>query len=242
MKNKNYNYPVGSVVRIVISFLLAVLDMFFLYQAAGHVFGIKENAITMALAFLIASIANYSAFQWGKDNGESQSKKMNGGGVLWILIGCLYAGIRVANIAMNKAGSVTSEICQIIILAVFYYFTGTTIRNSARKIFDADAVSFRRARKQFEIYHKALARMEKPIKKDLATLKNYNKHYEALKRQKDEIERGIEKTEKATASTIEGLVMKHNPNIDPTEAHKVVVDSLNEARTKFKEQNAKGVK
>lgn len=234
MKKQNYNFPIGHAIAIVISFLLAILDMIFLYRAVQSVFG-QSRVMAMIISLGIASIANYSAFQWGALIGSRARKRFSFNSFLWIFIGFLYAAIRGINIYMHPDKlDIRSEIFQMVVLAIFYIGTGLTIRSSAAHIFDADAVRYRKARKEFEEVHRYLAKTEKSLTEDFAILKNYGNHYEALLNQKNEIERGIEKTEKATAAAITGLVLKNNPTINATQAHIVMEESLDDAKRKLK--------
>ena len=240
MKRQNYNIPVGSIVIIVVSFLLAIFDMLFLYSAVQKVFG-QPRFMAMLTSFTIATIANFNAFMWGKDNGEKQNKKMTAGGIIWVLIGVGYAVIRAIDIIKRLDSpelNLLGDLFQIAFLGLIYPFTGLEIRKNAAIYFDADAIRYRRARKEFEEYHKLLAKTETPIVKDMAILKNYNKHYKSLTAQRNEIYRGIEKTEKATAAAITGLVLKNNPVIDATATHNAMEQTLKEARDKFDNKKA----
>lgn len=239
MKKKNYNFPVGGVIAIVVSFALAVLDMMFLYKAVQSVFS-QTRLMSMVISLGIATVANYSALQWGADNGKNQNNKFTYNSFMWIFIGLFYAAIRTLNIVFNyEELNIAGELFQIVILAIFYIGTGVTIRSSAKNICDADAMRYRKAKKEFEELHRMLAAAEKPIVKEMAALKDFKKHYDSLERQKGEIERGIEKTERATAAAITSLVLKNNPGIDSAATHRVMEESLEKAREKFKAKNEK---
>ena len=69
-KYRSFEFPVLRAVFVVVSFMLAILDMLFLYKAlqriVGSIIGNTDQAgLFMIVAFIIATVANVTALLWG---------------------------------------------------------------------------------------------------------------------------------------------------------------------------------
>jgi len=228
---KNPDFPAGKLVLIIVSFLLGLLDMNLLSTAIQPLMGFNRGTAMMT-AFLIATIANFMALTWGLEDGKNMSKKMCTkssivGFLMWMAIGFIYAGIRIANIAIHKDDVIVSgEIVTMIFLAISYISTGFLIHNSMRDISWADAVALRKARSKFEEYHEVIAEDGARINEALGILARYQIHYESLDAQRNKIESAISKAERATMSTIVSRMLTINTDISPAAAQKVMDDVL----------------
>ena len=131
---KNTDFPTYRVVYIVVSFLLGLLDMELLYVAIHQLLSL-DNGMSMVVALILATAANFMALTWGIGNGKrleekTINKRSLGEFVGWVAIGVIYTIIRVVNLT-NKIGTdnfnLIGDIIQMAILAVSYIGTGTLI-------------------------------------------------------------------------------------------------------------------
>jgi hypothetical protein len=239
---KDPDFPVHRVVFIVVSFLLGLLDMTLLYRAF-HDLTQLNNGMSMIISFIIATIANFTALTWGWENGRhlakrTINKRTVGEFIIWLAIGIMYAVIRAINI-INKLGNPElnwmGETIQIVILAISYIGTGVLIQSSAREIWDAECVAFRKARKKFNRLHEDVADASADLHEDIGILKKYNMNYSALEHQKNKIEFAIRKSEKAVMADIVSMTCAKNPMISPVQANKVMEQVLDSAGVNIKE-------
>ena len=243
---KSLKFPVASVVYIVVSFLLGLLDMTLLYKIVGPLMGL-DNAMAMFVAFLLATIANFTALTWGKANGDNMAEKsINkhsvGSFIAWVFIGIVYLAIRIAGLFLVSRPEGTSDINywvgQILtmsILAISYIGTGVLIASSSRTIWDREAKDMRRLTKEFNQAHDDLAKATADLDQNISILSKYHLNYPSLERQYKKIESAIYRAEDATMSDIVGKVVAAHPEINPREAHNVK-DEIMEKRKKNEEK------
>lgn len=225
---KNPDFPVYRVVFIVVSFLLGLLDMTLLYKVVHQLMRLG-NGPSMLVSFIVATIANFTALTWGWGNGKrlekhSINKRSIGEFFAWFAIGCMYAAIRTVNIVQNfntEGFNWTGEIIQIVILAISYIGTGVLIQSSAREIWDADCVSFRKAKRNFDSLHADIADAAADLQESIGILRKYDSNYKSLDDQKKEIEMAIHKSEEAVMADIVAVTVSNNPMISPIAANKV---------------------
>lgn len=239
---RSLKYPVGELAIIVASFLLAILDMTFLYKALQNIIPGLERFMAMLVALILATVANFTALMWGRANGEHLKKSLNkhsiGFFIGWLIIGFIYAGIRTYNIikgvSTGRSIDIGGEIVQIIILAVSYIGTGTLIAQSEARIRDKIAVRARKEKKEFELLHAELAEKEAEIEKTISTLDSFDEIYQSLDNQYDKIKESIFRAEKASMEEVTGKIIEQNPGITPSHIY-AVRDEFLESR---KNENA----
>ena len=230
---KNPDFPIGSLLLIIFSFLLGFLDMSFLSQSFVS-FGMDSFLARLA-SLLLATMANFMAFTWGKGNGERMEKKtLNKRSLLecflWIVIGIVYIVMRILEMVKLDRGSGSfldiygDKIVMTAVLAVSYISTGILIQQSARKICWADAVAVRKAKKKFEDSREDLAEDSSELSESIGILSRFDMHFKSLEIQRKKIENGIYKAEKATMSDIVSKMLTRNTEISPSAAREVMDD------------------
>lgn len=232
-KYKDPSIPVIRIIYIIASFLLGLLDMTLLYRAMHSLTGMA-NGMSMLVSFMVATAANFIALTWGWGNGrrmeeKSLNKKSIGEFFAWLAIGIMYAVIRVLNIVMhfNDEGfSWIGEVVQIAILAISYASTGILISSSAREIWDAESVSYRKAKRKFDAAHEELARNSAILNGSIGIMERYDLNYKSLDNQREKVSRAITKAEKATMADIVGKMVTKNPVISPAAANEVMTQVI----------------
>ena len=233
------DFPYFRVVMIIVSFALGLLDMMFLYRAVHNLTGLGNGA-SMFAAFAIAEVANFTAFMMGVQNGENSSKRAinkNTGGLFaaWVVLGIGYATIRVLNfikLTSSPDFSLEGELLQFFILGISYIGTGTTIWSSARRIFDRKANNYRKAKKEFEFAKQNLDNAFATLQSNYSAIINYDINYKNLDTMKNNIEKNIELSERATMNDLGGKVLKSNPGANPALVKQVIDDILEERKEK----------
>lgn len=245
---KNPDFPIIRVVFIIASFSLAILDMMLLYRILPNIFTAIEEYQAMLIAFLLATVANFTALTWGWNNGRrlekrAVNKRSLGEIFFWIAIGAAYAAIRVMDLLnkmeANPEYDVMGDIVQMVILAISYIGTGVLIQSSAREIWDADCVAFRKAKKKFDILHNDIADASADLHESIGILKKYDSNYATLDKQKAEIETAIHKSEEAVMSDIVAVTLKKYPMISPAAANQVKEQVLEEAGIEIRKPSKK---
>lgn len=232
-KGKNFETPVLRIVFIIVSFMLAILDMILLQEKIGIVFRMN-NVFAMATALIIATIANFMALTWGWGNGKRLEKKsLNKRSLrdftLWAVIGCSYVAFRLLpslhpdwfDIEPEDITGLQEEIMQIVVLGISYVGSGLLIQDSAREIWDNDCVRARKAKKKFMELREDLAADSADIRESISILNNYEKNYKTLELQKKKTVSAINKAEIATMSDIETEMKKAHPEISPADCRRV---------------------
>ena len=232
-RKKNPNMPVVRIIFIVISFLLAFLDMALLSKSWHRATG-QDVATSTFVAFALATAANFIALTWGWGNGrrlenKTINKRSVGEAIAWIIIGIVYIAVRA--IEISKLGAdfdklIIGKVAEMAVLAVSYVGTGILITTSAREIFDADCVAYRLAKKEFEQAHDEIAENDAIIRQAIGVLEQYNLNYEALDSQKEKISSAIKKAERGTMESIAGIQeVKHN--INPVFVNEIIDEVVN---------------
>ena len=238
-KRKNPNLPVIRIVFIVISFLLALLDMTLLSKSWEIVTGHDPSTSTF-VAFALATAANFIALTWGWGNGRRSEKKLInkrsfGEAAAWIVIGIVYLVVRVIEIFVKIDGggedfNMIGKLAEMSVLAVSYIGTGFLIVTSARELFDADCVAYRRAKKEFEEAHNEIATNDAILRQAIGVLEQYDLNYEALDSQKEKISSAIYKAEQGTMESIAGIeVAKHN--INPVYVNEIIEEVIGKKKS-----------
>lgn len=239
---KNTDFPTYRVIYIVVSFLLGILDMGLLYISI-HQLTSLSNGMSMIVALILATAANFMALTWGMGNGKrleekAINKRSLGEFMGWVTIGIIYTVIRVVNL-MNKIGTddfnLVGDIIQMAILAVSYIGTGTLIQSSAREIFDADTSNFRRTKRKFEQAHEDIADADADLREAIGIMTKYNLNYKSLEKQRDKISNSIYKSEKAVMANLVGIMCSENQDISPAMANKVMEEVIEQNRTRQRE-------
>lgn len=243
-KGKEIDLPVHRVIFIIVSFMLAILDMILLQEKIQIVFRMS-NVFAMATALIIATIANFMALTWGWGNGKRlEAHAINPRSLrdfgLWVLIGFAYAAFRILpslapewfDIPPEEVAPLKSEILQIVVLAISYIGSGLTIQDSAREIWDRDCVKARKAKKRFYELREDLAADSADIRESISILNNYGKNYKSLELQKKKTESAINKAEVATMSDIVTRMKIVHPEISPSDCKRVMQEVL-ESRNKL---------
>ena len=243
-KGKNIDLPIYRVVFIIVSFLLAILDMIMLQEKVQIVFGIS-NIFAMLVALIIATIANFMALTWGWGNGKRLERRaLNRRSArdfsLWVLIGLSYAAFRIIPVLWperfpgmeSRDTSIVVEVMQIVILGISYIGSGLLIQDSAREIWDNDCVRARKARKRFQELRDDIAADSADIRESISILNNYGKNYKSLEAQKKKTENAIGKAEAATMADIVTKMKTIHPEISPSDCRKVM-DEVLQSRKKW---------
>lgn len=234
----NPDFPYFRVVMIIVSFMLGLLDMMFLYRAIHNLTGLGNGA-SMFAAFAIAEVANFTAFMMGQQNGENMSKhainkKSAGLFAAWVILGIGYATIRILNfisIINTPDFNLNGELLQFFILGISYIGTGTTIWSSSRHIFDKRAHDYRKAKKDFELARENLNNAFAELQSNYGSIINYNVNYKNLDTLKKNIEDNIKLSEKATMSDLGGKVLKaHQSEVNPVLIRQVIDKVLDERK------------
>lgn len=239
---KNTDFPTYRVVYIVVSFLLGLLDMELLYVAI-HQLTSLNNGMSMVVALILATAANFMALTWGMGNGKrleekSINKRSLGEFLGWVTIGLIYTTIRVVNL-INKIGTddfnLIGDIIQMAILAVSYIGTGTLIQASACEIFDADTSNFRRTKRKFEQAHEDIADADADLREAIGIMMKYDLNYKSLDKQRDKISNSIYKSEKAVMANLVGIMCSENQEISPSMANKVMEEVIEQNKNRQRE-------
>lgn len=241
---KSADIPVSKIIFILVSFLLALLDMTFLSEAFTVInpeFFTEGTARLVAL--FIATMANFMALIWGIGNGKRMEKKtVNPRSaaefLFWLIIGLGYVAIRIARIVIEydrgEGVNTLGEVIMMSVLAVSYISTGILIHSSARELAWSDAVQLRRTKKKFEESREALAADAADINESIGILCRYKTHFNSLEIQRKKIENSIQKTEKATMSDLTTKVLTKNKNISPVAAREVMAKVIASYRNEDK--------
>ncbi|MBO7720519.1 hypothetical protein J6S35_02705 [Candidatus Saccharibacteria bacterium] len=231
IKKKRVEFPIGSLILTIASFLLAIFDMIMLQGPVNHLTHLG-NGMSMIFSFVLATVANFTALLWGKENGENLSehsinKHSRGFFITWVIIGLVYAMIRLLDLFFTPGAmdNLLGNIIQIIPLTVSYVGTGTLISASAKRMFDSETAEARRAKKEFDYYHEKLSVEVAEIERAINMLQNYDRHYDSLKLQRNKTYLSISKTERSAMSDIVGRVISSN-DIEPSLAYSVMEDVL----------------
>ena len=239
---KNTDFPTYRVVYIVVSFLLGLLDMELLYVAIHQLLSL-DNGMSMVVALILATAANFMALTWGIGNGKrleekTINKRSLGEFLGWVAIGAIYTIIRVVNLT-NKIGTdnfnLIVDIIQMAILAVSYIGTGTLIQASAREIFDADTSNFRRTKRKFEQIHEDIADADADLREAIGIMAKYDLNYKSLEKQRDKISNSIYKSEKAVMANLVGIMCSENQEISPSMANKVMEEVIEQNKNRQRE-------
>lgn len=249
-KYQSFDFPVGRVVIIVVSFLLAVFDMFFLYKAlkntVGTILGDSTQSMTfMLVALILATIANFTALMWGIENGRRMQKrsinKHSIGYFLgWFAIGVGYLVIRIVDLRRSMESgdgvNISGSLISMGLLVISYIGTGTLIQASAREIFDAELSTLRKAKKKFERANEDLADSYADIKESIGVLKSYEINYRTLNVQYKKCLTSMIRTENAAMSVIVGRMLAKHNDMNPKLADEVLKSVINERNDKWLEQ------
>lgn len=233
---KDLSSPVGKWIIIAACFILGVLDMIMLRDAVRTLLHMS-NFFASVTAFALATVANFTALMWGRESGQhSQEKSLNKYSIvnflIWTAIGIFYMVIRVTNIITNSGSiNVVGEVIQMLLLVILYISTGLTISAEARVIFDGDVAEYRKIKKEFEFSTEDLADEAARIQEQLGILEKYDRNYVSLDLQKNKISASIYKAEESTMADIVGKTVAANPEITPSEAHKVMEEVLDKRDT-----------
>lgn len=226
MRKFGYKVPFVTYVLMIASFALALLDMTMLRDSVGAILRTDIDTSSI-LAMAIATIANLFALDWGRENGRNKSaKKLNKNSITgflgWVLFGLVYVILKIT--AAFKSGSVdwVTECAEFVILAASYIFSGLSIENSAREIWDADSSACRAAEESYNSQRKNIAVEDSKINKMLSSLENYNQNYDTLDRQYKKQQDAIRHAEDAVINTILGKTLQDNPSVLPDDAKKVI--------------------
>jgi hypothetical protein len=179
------------------------------------------------IAFILATFANFCAFEWGRINGKNKSKhifnKKSAIGFLgWLAFAVVYGVIEYTSTINQKNIDWTAQVGQYVILVASYVMSGLMIEKSAREMNDIDAVACRASEKEYKTTMKRLARVDSRINYMLSALENYNQNYDSLNEQYEKQLEAINHAEDSAINEILGRTLQNNPEITPTEAQKVV--------------------
>ena len=244
MSKKKTEAPAILWVLVIGSFALAFMDMMFLGQALTELtkdtsFALNTGVANVA-AFALATVANLTALMWGSTNGRTLAKKTvnkdsRSWFISWVILGLVYAGIRVASmmVAMNSGEgdstqNILGQILIMVILAVSYIGSGTAIQWASRQIFDADVKEYQEAKRKFTEAHRKISHRKAALKEVINVLDDYDQNFEALDKQYDKIKMAIVKSEKAVMAEVVGKTVTQNPTIDPVKAGEVMEEVLEE--------------
>lgn len=225
---KNITMPT---IIIIVCFVLGFLDMMFLRESiatlAGQ--GPEESGI---IALAIATVANFSALLWGQGKGEGGEDKKIGrikarsSFWTWVGIGFIYLAFRISALSVSIVDgaeiiNIIGEIVNMILLAILYISTGTTISAKAREIFDAGARACRLAKKKFTEADKKLLKKIHKLNVTMGALESYQNNYDYLNIQVAEQSKTIAKFENATMADAESQMLHQHVDIDAVDLHKV---------------------
>lgn len=229
MKQKKiYNRPFLWTV-VVISFLLAIMDMFFLQNVFEKYFEFELFGASFS-ALALATAANISALLWGKQKGERESGKGFLGG--WVFLGLAYFMLRtipfVNEIVLPgkwEFSPIMKQLGPVLILAISYIGTGTAIEWAANQLWDLDVVKYLKTKKEFEAQEELIANNRSALLKMIKDLEEYDNNYTILDKQYDACAKKIFKYEQATLNMIAGKTKELNPSIDP-EAVNTIMEAV----------------
>lgn len=217
---------------IVVSFGLAIFDMFFLRDVFRDNLGfdlIGASVVSLALA----TAANITALLWGRQKGLRDSWKSFMVG--WIFLGVAYAAIRsisfVNNVVLDDDWSfeaIMEQLIPVIVLTISYMGTGFMLQWAGSKLWDLDVVNYLEYKKSFKTIHKKVIKNRATILEMEKRLREYEKNYDSLNHQYDIHMEKIRKNEQATMSLIVAKTIADHPEISPTAANKVMNEVLEE--------------
>lgn len=226
------------VIIIAICFILGIADMIFLRGAMNTLIGLPMSMASI-MALILATVANFAALLWGRATGEhSEEHSINRysltGFIPWLIIGFCYMAIRVLNLLKTietgtntpELSDYTGEIIQMVILAILYVSTGTTISAEARIIFDQNENEYRHRAHIFKKQHQDLSADAADLQEKIGQLKGYDRNYKALQLQYEKIKQSIRKAEAASMADIVGKTLRAHPEITPSEAHAIMNEIL----------------
>lgn len=228
---KSIHFPTSAVLIIIACFALGVADMVMLEKAMRNVFNMDAGIGSYALAFIIATVANFTALMWGKENGEKlQKRSINKYSLLpfalWAVIGVAYALIRVMFIVQVQASPeeyeetfsaamLISECVQAAVLAILYIGTGTTIAQNAAVIFDYDCERYRNAKKNYETLRARIGNEQRILMNQIRTLETFeNNSAQGLRGQYEGMKDKIKQEQIALVSYIAAKTAEKNPHVD----------------------------
>lgn len=230
-------------IAIVVSFLLAIMDMFFLKEVFERYFYFPDWGGALS-ALALATAANISALLWGKQKGERESGK----GFLWgwILLGIAYFVLRLIPfynevIAKNtwELKPIIEHLGRAIILAISYIGTGTMIEWAASQLWDIDIVNYLKTKNEFESQNAIIANNRSAVLKMVEDLENFDNNYKILDKQYDKCVDKIFKYDEATINMTAGKTKRLNLDIDPEEVDKIVNRVLENRRKNIEKSHNK---
>ena len=230
---------------LVVSFLLAVLDMAFLRDVLNdNVFDGHSEIIASFIALVLATAANVSALLWGKEKGERKSGRAFMIG--WIFLGLAYMVIRsisfVNNVVLDDEwdfNTVIAEIVPVIILSISYIGTGTMLQWAGKQLWDYDIVNYLKNKKAFKEEHTRIANNYSSITEMIKNLEEYDANYECLESQYKKHLEKIRKNEESTMSLIVAKTIAQYSEITPEYANQVMSEVLAERDQKNERAHSK---
>lgn len=229
MKHKfSYKIKLMDTFLLLLGFGLAIYDMWVLKDGINLI--VPSASLEFGapiIAFILATIANTCALEWGIANGKNKCKhiinKKSALGLFgWIVFGIVYFVIEYTSTIRNEDVEWNAQISQYIILAASYIISGLMIQKGAREIFDADALACRDSEKEYRAKMRKLARTDSRINYMLSALENYNQNYDTLSGLYAKQLEAIEHAEDSSINEVLGRTLQNNPDITPSEAQKVV--------------------
>lgn len=236
IRKKIYNRTFLTI-AIIISFLLAIMDMFFLKEVFEKYFHFADWGGALS-ALALATAANITALLWGKQKGERESGK----GFLWgwIFLGIAYFVLRLIPfynevVAKNawELKPIIEHLGRAIILAISYIGTGTMIEWAAIQLWDINIVNYLKTKKEFESQNDIIANNRSALLKMVEDLENFSDNYKVLDKQYENCANKIFKYEEATINMTAGKTKRLNLDIDPEEVDKIVGRVLEKRKRKI---------
>lgn len=217
---------------IVVSFGLAIFDMFFLRDVLKDNLGFDLIGASIA-SLALATAANTTALLWGRQKGLRDSWKpfMYG----WIFLGIAYAIIRsisfVDGIVIDNDWSfdaIMEQLVPVIVLTISYVGTGTMLEWAGSKLWDIDVVNYLESKKAFKRAHAKIIKNRAALLEMAKRLREYKKNYESLDHQYSINLKKIRKNDYSTMSLIAAKTIADYPEITPSAANKVMNEILEE--------------
>lgn len=237
MKN-SYKLPFFKIFFMGISFLLAFLDMTMLRDSIKLILTSIGSGMSSLIAFMIATMANLLAFEWGKSKAESEPKKPINKSALvgkwgWIFFGIIYIILKISeglnqglfetDIDINNLTQFVGSFC---ILAGSFITSGLIIASGAEDIFNREAQACRSSESEFNETRHELASEDAKINKKLSILENYESNFTSTRTQYLRHKKAITGAERAVCNEILGKTLQECEDIDPADAQKIVEDIL----------------
>ncbi len=242
IRKKIYNRTFLSMI-IIVSFLLAIMDMFFLKEVFEKYFQFPDWGGALS-ALALATAANISALLWGKQKGERESGK----GFLWgwIFLGIAYFILRLIpfynEVALKDAWEfklIIEHLGRAIVLAISYIGTGVMIKWAASQLWDINIVNYLKTKKEFESQNDIIANNHSALLKMIEDLENFDSNYKVLDKQYKNCANKIFKYEEATVNMTAGKTKRLNLDIDPKEVDKIVDAVLEKRKKKIEKSHNK---